>query len=254
MRYLRFVVLLGLCATLALAGCGDGKDEAEALPEARPLLEEAVTKIQEADSFQLEISVSGYPVQIDVGNFELPEDFPLVFQYAEGGFVAPDQLEASVQVTLGDLGTTVQMIALGRDQYMQSDLLTQDRWIKQEIIPGFTPASLMAADGGITDALSSINNLAMVGREDLDGLDVYHISGTVEASEVYSITFGLIGTTAGELQVDVYILDDDHYVDRLVLHEPLPADVEDQDPTKWTIMLHSYNEPVTISVPTEEAS
>ena len=76
-------------------------------------------------------------------------------------------------------------------------------------------------------------------------------------------TFGLIGTTEGLLDVDVYILTDERIVEQVVLHEPAPAlppasamqggtpeaDDEDLEPTVWTIALQGYNEAYTIEAP-----
>ena len=217
----------------------------------------------------MEITLTGYPVQIQVGDFPLPMDLPLQFDYARGTFIAPDRLSADVQVSLGDLAATVNLVAIGDQQYMRSDTLTQGRWLKEEIIPGFAPSVLLAREGGIPSALDSISNLEMVGRADLDGLDVYHLTGQLQAANVYALTFGLMGASQGALDVDVYIMADDHTVEQIVLHEPPPA-IETQqpsadataeanktaelEPTVWTISLQGYNGDYAIQVPaTEEA-
>jgi hypothetical protein len=242
--------------SLAAAGCGD--DEPTETPEPRPLLEEATNYIQSAQSFSLEIDVEGYPVEIQTGEaLEMPDDLPLLFEYATGTFVAPDQLQGNVEVGIGEYRTTIDLIILGDEQYMRSEVLTQDQWIQENIIIGFSPASLLATGTGIPYALTSIQNLEMLGQKDLDGLDVYHLRGTIQAQAVYSLTFGLIGTQSGVLDVDVYILPDNHHVEQIVLHQPLPEGVdptaEGVTPTTWTITMLNYNEPVPITVPTSES-
>lgn len=261
-RPLAYLIVLVTGLSILLAGCGDSATD-EPLPDARTLLEEATQQIQMAESFALEIMLTGSPVTIGVGNFPLPMDLPLVFDYARGVFVAPDRISADVQVSLGDLAVSVNLIAIGEEQYMRSDTLTQGVWLQEEIIPGFRPSSLVAEEGGISSSLESIANLEMVGRTDLDGLNVYHLTGQIEARNVYSLTFGLIGTTEGLLDVDVYILTDERIVEQVVLHEPAPAlppasamqggtpeaDDEDLEPTVWTIALQGYNEAYTIEAP-----
>jgi hypothetical protein len=237
-----------ISVALVLAGC-NGDKKPEPLPEAGPLLEEVAGKIQNAQTFKLEISVSGYPVTIGTTDFELPADLPLWFRYAKGVFVAPDRLHADVEVSLGDLATTAELIAIDRDQYLRSDLLTQDRWLEVEIIRDFSPASLMAPNGGIAYALHSITDAKMVGEKDVDGVNMYLLTGLIKASDVNAVTFGLIGTTEGTIAVDVYILKEGHLVDKLVLHEPLPAGVEDQEPTTWTIGIMDYNESAAVEAP-----
>jgi len=243
-------------AALLLAGCGGDDDNSDELPAARPLLEEAAAKIQDADYFGVEIDVSGYPVAISTGDLPLPDDMALTVQYAKGSFQAPDRIQAAVDIRLGDVSTTAELIAIDLDHYLSIDLITAGRWLEAELIPGFTPASLVAENGGIAHALNSITELEMVGKTDLDGLDVYHLRGSVQAADVNALTFGLIRTQTGEIPIDVYILPDDVLVERILLHEPPPADAEEENPedTLWTISFLDYNEPVTITAPSLDAS
>ncbi|MBN1679277.1 MAG: LppX_LprAFG lipoprotein [Anaerolineae bacterium] len=251
MRRVMTFMLVILAAVLLLAACGsDSDDNKSDLPEARSLLNEAAGKVQNADTFMLEIGVSGYPVFIDTGDaFNL--DIPLTFQYAEDvAFDTPNALHAkTVQFNIGDVGLTAELIGISDQQYLRSDLLTRGQWLNQQIIPGFTPESLMTDDGGIAHALESIVDVDMVGKKDLDGVDVYHVRGTIDAASVNSLTFGLIGTKSGLLDIDVTILTGERVVYQIVLTEPLPEGVDDQDPTVWTIELHDYNTPLTIAAP-----
>jgi hypothetical protein len=255
MRHLQWLTILILLFSFMAVGCDPEPTET---PEARPLLDEAANQIQSAESFSMEIDVEGYPVEIEVGDaIVLPDDLPLLFEYATGTFVSPDQLQGSVEVGLGEFRTTISMIILGNEQYMRSELLTQDQWVEQPIIEGFSPSSLLANGTGIPYALKSIQNLEMLGLKDLDGLEVYQLRGTLPAQAVYALTFGLIGTQAGQLEVDVYILPDSHKVEQIILREPLPEGVdttqEDVSPTTWTITMLDYNEPIPISAPTSES-
>lgn len=257
MRFLTRIVLLLTGIALLLAGCGNEEQRPEELPDARALLEEATNKIQTAESFQLTIDATGYPVAISTGDFALPVDLPLAFEYAEGTFIAPDRLQAVVEVSLGELATTADVVAIGDAQYLRSDVLTQNRWLEEQIVAGFSPQGLIAPEGGISDALNSITGLEMVGETDLDGLPVYHLHGTIDAQNVYSLTFGLIGTTEGMLDVDVYILPEERLVEQVVVYEPLPPNVEGADelePTTWTITIRNYNGAFVIEVPTPEAT
>jgi hypothetical protein len=244
-------IVIGIISVGVFAGC-NGQKQPKELPEARPLLEESTDKIQNAQSFGLEIGVSGYPVDISSPDFPLPVDAPLLFQYAKGFFVAPDRLQAGVQVALGKFGTTIELIAVGQDQYMRSSLLTQNRWLQQEIIADFSPAALLSPDRGIRYALNTITDLEMMGEKDIDGRDVFALRGTIEAQNVYSLTFGLVSTQTGQIQVEIHILVNERLIDQVILHEPLPPGVTDQEPTTWTISFMDYNKPVSISAPSVE--
>ena len=255
MRHLIRLVALALVVValaMALAACngnGDG-DEPTALPSPRTLVTDSTRQIESASSFVIEISVSGSPVQISVGDMPLPEEIPLVFEYARGTYVAPDQLQATIDIRVGDAVARTELIALGTDQYIRSDLLTQGNWIREQVISGFSPADLLAPETGIPSALTKVRNLEMVERTDLDGVPVYHLTGIIDASDVHSVTFGLMGTRTGEMQVDLYVLTDGHWLEQLVLHEPLPEGAEEgTEPTRWTISVLDYNQDISIATP-----
>lgn len=244
MQPARHLLIILAAATLLLAACGGDDNSSDNLPAPQSLLDDAATQIEEAESFEMEIDVEGAPVILEVEDYPLPEDLPLQFRYARGHFVAPDKLRASVQVNLGDVGTEVDLLAIGREQFMRSDLLTQSQWIQQEVIVGFSPQLLLDQDVGLTYALNAIQNLMMVGRRNVDGLDIFELSGTIEAADVYSLTFGLIGTRTGEIQIQLYIRANNHRIDQVILHEPVPANAPEADPTIWNIRLMNYNETV----------
>ena len=124
-----------------------------------------------------------------------------------------------------------------------------NHWIQEELIAGFTPKSLVSGEGGIPDALAAISNPTMLGKLDMDGLNVYHVKGDIEASAVHALTFGLIRTLTGQLQIEVFIQVDNHEVAQIKLVEPPPADSPDQEPTTWLINLMDYNKDVTITAP-----
>ncbi len=252
MRHLTLITCVMLIVALLLAGCGSGdtesKDESENLPEARPLIDESASYIQHANSIELEMNVSGYPVQVEMDSVELMAELPLFFNYARGVFLAPDRMTATIQFSLDALSTTAQLVALDRDHYFKLDILG-NRWFRGELIPGFSPASLMAQPGGVAYALSSVADLQMVGQENLDGLNVFHLRGTVQASAVYALTFGLIRTREGILQAEIYIRVKNHRLAVLKLIEPPPPDVENSATTTWTITIVDYNQDVSIVPP-----
>jgi hypothetical protein len=247
------ILSVGLLLLSALiAGCGGDEPDSETLPEASDLLEEAIDNLESASSFEMQVGVSGYPVIIEIEGLGLPEETALAFKYASGVFAAPDSMQASVEFSVGDVTAAAELIAIGREQYLQMNLLTGNRWLNQELIDGFSPSSLLSADTGIPHALQNVSNLTMEGKEDLDGIDVYHLTGKVQATDVNALTFGLINTQTGELDIEIFVLTDGHQVEQVVLREPLPAQVQDEEPTTWTINIMNYNEPVEISTPATE--
>jgi hypothetical protein len=256
MRHLTRVVALAvaIAALAAILGACNGNgenDDPTALPSPRTLLDDATNQISSASSFTIEISVSGMPVRIQVGDIALPEEIPLIFEYARGTFVAPDRLQAAIDIRVGDAVARTELIALGPDQYMRSDLLTQGSWVAEQVISGFSPADLMAPETGIPSALAKVQNLEIVERTDLDGVPVYHLTGTIDAADMHSLTFGLMGARVGAMQIDLYVLTEGHWLEQIVMQEPLPEESteEGDEPTRWTISVLDYNQDVTIEAP-----
>ncbi len=253
MHYAKRLLALFITTALlgfALTGCGDTNSNdiaTETLPNADAMLEEGVEQMQRAQSIELEMDVTGAPVEMDVVGLELPDDHPLLFKHARGIFQAPDRINASIQFSLGNISTTADLIALDRDHYFRSDLLTANRWINAELIPGFSPAELMSPEIGIPHALTSITGLTMHGRTRLRDLEVFHLSGSIQASAVHTLTFGLVQSRDGELAIEVYISANDFRVAQITLIEPPPN--AEGEPTTWDISILDYNQSVSITAP-----
>ncbi len=250
MRHLLRLTVLLVVAALLVTGCNrkhDQKDPEE-LPAARPLLDESASYIQNATSFGLEMDVSGYPVEISIQDLDVPDGTTLQFKYAKGVFQVPDRIDANIQFSLGDFTTSAELIALNREHYFRAEVFG-NHWLAGELIAGFSPASLMAQPGGIAYALQSISDLQMIGKTDLDGLPVFHLTGTIQASNVHALTFGLIRTQEGQLKIEVYIQVKDRRVAQITLFDPPPADETDQEQTTWKISLMGYDQEITITPP-----
>lgn len=255
----RLFVMLSAIALLVsvLTGC-DGQDDdttdgaqPETLPAPKPLLDKSVEQIEEAESIELEMDVSGYPVEIEVVNLEMPEELPIYFNYARGVYEAPDRISASIQFSLGDFSTTAELIALNQDHYFRGDLLTANRWINAELIPGFSPSALLSPERGIPFALVSITGLQIIERTKLRGIDVFHLTGSIQASAVHTLTLGMIRSKDGELAIEVYIATNDNRVAQIKLIDPPPDDLN-EEPTTWHVNILDYNQDVSISAPDME--
>lgn len=251
-RLLNMLMIMALLA-LTMIGCSSGDDDTTTddanLPEAGPLLEDSVEQITEAESIEVEMDVRGYPVEVEVDGLDLPPELPLHFKYARGIFQAPDRMNASIQFSLGNFSTTADLIALDRDHYFRGDLLTANRWINDELIQGFSPAALLSQEMGIPFALASITGLEMLGRTRLHGIDMFRLGGTIQASAVHSLTFGLIRSRDGELTIEVYISTNDYRVAQIRLIEPPPTADAQNDATTWEISILNYNQAVEITAP-----
>ncbi len=248
MRTRELLTLLVL-VVLAISACGSEDSASEPAPDPQRLLAEGVSQLQNASSFRYEIDVSGYPVDVPIEGLDLPEDAGVSFKYASGEFKVPDRLSARIQFRLGVLSTTADLIIVDDEQYFRGELLTGNRWLKAELIPGFSPAVLMAQPGGIAHTLSTLTDLVLVGRRDLDGQSAYQLRGRVDAGRIFSLTLGLSRATSGLLDIEVYVGVRDRRVARVTLIEPPPEWAADAEPTTWLINISDYDVPLNIEAP-----
>jgi len=249
MRLIKRILMLTIGMAILITGCNGKKSKPPSLPDAQSVIARGTQQLQDAQSFGLEMQVSGYPVQINLQGVQLPSDMPLLFKYARGVFQAPDRIDATIQFSLGEVSTTAELIALDGEHYFRSDLLTANQWLKGELIPGYSPASLISETSGIAHALNQITDLQMMGQEDLQGLNVYHLRGTIQASDVHTLTFGLIRAQEGTLTIDVYVEIDNGRIAQISISDPPPTDAANSDPTLWQIHFTEYNQDVSITPP-----
>jgi hypothetical protein len=249
MRLIKRILTLTISIAILITGCNGNKSKPQNLPDAHSVIEQGAQQLQNAQSFSLEMQVSGYPVEIQLQGVEFPSDTPLLFKYAKGVFEAPDRIDASIQFGVGDVSTTAELIALDGEHYFRSDLLTANQWIKGELIPGYSPASLLSETGGVAHALNAITDLQMVGKEDLEGLNVFHLRGSIQAGDVHTLTFGLIRTQSGTIKIEVYVEVDNQRIAQISISDPPPTDANSSEPTIWQINFTAYNQDVSITPP-----
>ncbi|MBN1965451.1 MAG: LppX_LprAFG lipoprotein, partial [Anaerolineae bacterium] len=201
--------LIVLVLALVTAACGGPTAPP---PDPLELLAQAAEYIQTADSFGVTIDLSGAPVMIDTAGI-------IGFIRATGSYVAPDRVQARVRATVAGIAGDVDVIAIGDEQYFRHSILTGGGWLNAEFSPGFNAEDLVRSESGLGRALGAVNDLELIGAEDVDGIQMWHLTGTAVGSEVAAITFGLIPAEADVL-VDVYIRVDDGHAERLVLVQP----------------------------------
>lgn len=245
-RY-KILPLLLLMVVLSLTACNrDNKKENDTPADAQTLISQAATSINTAESFRLELRQEGSPTVIQT---DVLAD-ALTFNHAEAFFVSPDRSRAKVSIAIGDFTQEVLLIMVQDRQYLNNALLTGGNWQQQTLASGFTPADLQSDEKGIGAALLAIENPSLVGNEEIDGIKVYHLSGTVPAEKVRSVTVGLMASAEGMVDIDVYIRQDDtHRIARIVLEE---TSVASDASTSWFISFDSYNQDFKIDEPTLE--
>ncbi len=237
-------LMIGLLLAFLVAACG-GNATGTPPPDPRAMLDAAAKAIQQVKTLRFKLQLTGAPAFIDNNKI-------ISFVSADGSYIAPDRVGAKVSAAVYGVPGQIEIVAVGDDQYYKHIVLTGNRWLQKQFSPGFNADKLITSDQGIRRAIETLKNIKMVGREDLFGTPVYHITGQSSLVDISAVTVGLIRGTA-DAQVDVYLDVDSTNVERIVLVQPETVSADHPDPTTWTMELFNYNDPsITIDVPQAE--
>lgn len=243
----RMLLLLLTLAFLAACSGGGGSPTEEPL-DPRALLDESVVNLSNKHTFRLIVDRSGadYLFQTDLG--------PVIFDRAEGQYLASDTLGAKVKVKLGELPVEADVYAQGDQQWVRG-IWTANAWSEGVIAPGFSPSKILSGeDSGLSTAMTAMVDPQLVGEEQLeDGTAVYHITATAEGAEVAALVVNLI-QMAGTVNTDVYIDKNTRLPLRFIVVQPDTATDDQPDPTTWTIDLFDFDAEPALDVPDTSAS
>jgi hypothetical protein len=232
---------------LMLGACTGTATEAP-LPDAQSLLKKSAAEVKSAKSIKIKLELSGAPSFVDPDN-------RVSFVSANGAYVAPDRVSATVTAKILSIPGQVDVIAIGDDQWMRNQLLTAGRWAKAVFSPGFNAAKLVNSDEGIEKALNSLKEVKVIGREDVFGTKMYHLTATADGADISALTVGLIRGKV--VNVDIYIAIDTGRVDHVIMVQPDTVTEKEPKPTTWTLELFDYDGNAKIEapvIPTEQAT
>ncbi len=239
---LRWAILL---LVIVLAGCGTNTAPTPTPPNARALIDRAAAEVQSVSALRFKLQLTGAPAFIDNANL-------ISFVAADGSYIAPDKVSGKVSAAVAGVPGQIDIVAVGNDQFMKHILLTGNRWLKQQFSPGFNADTLIRGEQGIKFALDRMQNLELIGTEDLFGTQMWHIVGTAPVADISAVTVGLIRGT-GTAKTDIYINVQTGRVERIVLVQPETVTPQNPDPTTWTLELFDYGDPrIVIDVPAAE--
>jgi hypothetical protein len=227
-------LLVVALAPALLAACRGGS-ESDDTPSVDEIVDSAATAWDETESahFSLEIE----------GDAFLDDDETLALQAATGEGARPDSVEASAQVAAGFLVVDVGLIFIGDDAYM-TDLITGN-WGPAPDDFSYNPAVLFSDTEGLSPVLREMEGVELVGREEVEGVQTYHLRGQVSQDAISELTAGTI--EGDPITVDMWFATDDYRAIRIVLSTP---EGSEEDATVWTITLSDHNQPVEIEEPT----
>lgn len=231
---LYFILLLIL--SILGAGCGAAGSE-EITPDV--LLANGVTHMAALPGFQFQITQEGAVVYLD-------PDQSVKLTNAVGHYVSPDQALTTVTITAMGMLTEIEVISLQEIQWASNPLTGQYQELPDEYL--FKPTQYLDPESGFFPSLGDgLADLVLVGEEeleDLPGLTLTHIKGTLPGEVILEVSKGLINVDSmmGDLWMDAGT----NEVHRVVLTDTSGGE---EGLSVWTFDFWSFGETIEISAP-----
>jgi hypothetical protein len=231
-----------LAATLAACG-GDNPTATPTVPPptptpVKPLTPDEIAKMS-ADKLNT-INSLHFIVNIKSGQVEIFNG--ITFKNAEGDYSKPDKFRAKLKVTVAIAQVDAETVGMNGQQYLLLTNLSKS-WVTLPANIGFKPDVLFDPQKGIGAVVTKTQNLELVGTEQLDGVDVYHLKGIVKGPDISPITAGTLGKN--DVNFEVWTGKNDFYVRRVTFKE-ISTDPNASD---WQLDFSKFNDPVNITLP-----
>jgi hypothetical protein len=236
-RYRLTKSLYSFCATLALAlllaACG-GSNNTTSVPSAQQLIKDAQAAIQK---------VTAYHFTLKASNIGTSSSLPI--QSADGDIVAPDKLQANVNVVLSGSVIQAEIIAIGNDGYL--NLLGS--WQKTNGL--LDPRALADPQTGVAALLGHLQNLSTPTDSSSGNVPCWSVSGELDASYLAGITGG--GAPAGTRDNITVCIGKSDNLPYSIIIKGIAAQGDSAQTTR-TFTLSKFNEQITITAPTVTGS
>lgn len=232
-------LITAFCVILLLSACGAGDSSQTSTEDIDPqaLVREAVENLQMTDAFGLLVEQVGIPFNF---LFQLGPDQPEIvttLSRIEGGFIAPDIVHGSARLSINGAGVSIDIFAEETRQWLKA--LGSD-WLNFSFASGFDPSTLLQDGRGFDAAVSRVENLELVGQEQLFGQDTFHVRGEAAGEVVNDLLFGLIEITEEQVSIDLYINTETQLPTYLVVTIPDTA-ADGEGDTAWNIELFDFD-------------
>lgn len=210
-------------AGLALAGCG-GSNEPELAPA--EVIDRAVEATAEEDSFRFRLEVENPPRTL--GGLNLT--------FAEGEIAVPDRLRADVAGTFAGISLKSELVAIGRDEWLENPFGGGFR----KIDIGVSPLDFFDPDTGVLAVLRNARDVELAEEG-----DDYVVTGDVAADSVEE--FLGVDADSRPLDVEVTVGKNDFLLRRVEVIGP--ANDGEPDDVRRVLDLSDYGADVDIAAP-----
>ncbi|HDD55516.1 MAG TPA: LppX_LprAFG lipoprotein [Chloroflexi bacterium] len=234
-RVLPYLSLL-LVLSILTAGCGAAGGEV-ITPET--LLANGVTHMAALPGFEFQITQEGPQVYLDA-------DQSVQFNDAVGHYVSPDKALTTVTITALGMLTEITVISLQDIQWASNPLTGVYQELPDEYL--FKPTQYLDPEAGFFPSLGDgLADLVLVGEEeleDLPGLTLTHLSGTLPGEVILEVSKGLISVDS--MQGDLWMDTSTNEVHRVMLTDTSGG--EDAS-SVWTFDFWSFGTVIPITAP-----
>ena len=230
--YLSLILIL----TILSAGCGAAGEEV-ITPET--LLANGVTHMAALPGFQFQITQEGPAIFLD-------PDQAVQFNDATGYYVSPDKARTTVTITALGMLTEITVISLQEIQWATNPLTGIYQELPEEYL--FKPTQYLDPEAGFFPSLGDgLADLVLVGEEELEnipGLTLTHLSGTLPGEVIFEISKGLISIES--MQGDLWMDTSSNEVHRVVLSDTSGGE---EPSSVWTFDFWSFGSVIPIVAP-----
>jgi hypothetical protein len=207
-------------------------------PSPEAVTERAALAMEQVATLHFVLEHSGAPVTVDPGQ-------SIAFRSAEGDFVAPDRVRATVKLAAGNLISEVQIVTIG-DKGWMTNLFT-GRWERLPSGWGLDPAAFFDPQVGIPNLLAEgLLEVGLAGPLAAEGLEGenWRVTGLAQPSQLEAMSGGLFPDVPTELEAWIDPVSNLVHRVRLVLPASDPS-----EQGEWLLTLSGFGEDITIEPP-----
>lgn len=237
-KFSKYLIMFGLL--FLLVACGGSGEE---VVDPKKLISLSTERMRSLGGFHYKIDRSGAPAFID-------DSETISFRTAEGDYVVPDRVTATVKVITPLIVTEVNLISIG-DQQWETNVFT-GQWQQVPVEYAFQPQELLNPNTGLQAILEQdLYDLTLVGLEELEempGKSLHYIQGMLNGEGAFNLTYGMIDNEV--LSVQLWIDPETYDIYRVMVVDPMNEG--DEEDTVWQIDFWDFGNVMEINPPIEE--
>jgi hypothetical protein len=229
-------ILVAALMALVLAACSTPADEPALPADIATLLTTSAFAMGTVDTVRFEIERGGVAIYID-------PTLTLEFKDAAGRFVAPQAADAVVKVGVSGLNVQIGAIAIDGTIWLSNPIT--GNWEQAPSQYAFDPTTLFSPEVGWRPLLDGeLRNPVLVGLENHDDEQRYHVTGSAPAARIETITAGLVSDQ--DVDLDLWLDADTGHVLEVLFNAETDAGI-----SSWELRFFDYGDEMNIVPPAE---